>query len=515
MGMDKAEVGRRGSRITQNTIALAASGAAGMIFSLVQMSVLSRMLGADEFGLFVALRGFSLLLSTVILLGLPQVLIRFLPSLENRGQRKKGIALFLVSSAVLLLAGAVLYASAGYWRSWMPAGTGEGFLSDGIVLWMTLASVAMAFKLLLYGGFNGLREMRMQMFLEVAYLAVLTGWILLRRDRLDLEFLFMAVFVVNAAVTAAGYPFFFLILGRSIVAGNAGAGPGVVLPPAIPYWGYSILLSIVALAFTDVDRYVMTSLLPVSAISLFHVASRLNGLMKRFLGFPVVAMQPEITRIFEEGRWNDLSGRIVLFTKVTLIASLFFAGLAAVGGKEAILLLSGGAYGFSYVILLVLIPCLPAAALIAPLIITMRALHFMKWAVLCDFLWMATYFGSFLLLVPAIGVTGMAAAQLVATLVQVIAAIMLSKREGFFGGAGRRTGRAVIAFAVLAPLGVLATERWGLPAVGLLIIASPFVLRTAVGLLGIFDGSEISAIQDMIPPVAGKRIVAWIFPAAR
>ena len=121
-----------------------------------------------------------------------------------------------------------------------------------------------------------------------------------------------------------------------------------------------------ALAFTDVDRFVMSSVLPMAAISLFHVASRVDALLKRFLALPVLAAQPEITRVYEEGRWTDIASRITLFTKGMVVAALFCTALFAVIGRDIIVLLSGGAYAAAYRVFLVLLPTVPVAAVVLP-----------------------------------------------------------------------------------------------------------------------------------------------------
>ena len=77
------------SKIAENTIFLAVSGAAGVVFTLAQLALLSRFMDVNEFGLLVTLRGFSLLLATAILVGLPQVLVRFLPTFASRGDRSR------------------------------------------------------------------------------------------------------------------------------------------------------------------------------------------------------------------------------------------------------------------------------------------------------------------------------------------------------------------------------------------------------------------------------------------
>lgn len=498
------------SRIVENTFSLAASGAGSAVFAVVQLGVLSRSLQGELFGLFVALRGFSLLLGTVMLLGLPQVMIRFLPSYQSRGGRRRALILFTGSTVVVLLIGYALYAGAAVWDAWMPRMGGALAQPDRIDYWVLLASCALAVKMLLYGGFNGMREMRMQMILELLYQGLLTVFIFVFRERLDVTLLFQAMFTLNTLAFLAGVPVFIRIVRRLIPAGGVPQSGKMILPPMAPYWIGSVLLSIVALAFTDVDRYVMTAVLPLGAISIFHVSSRINNLIRRFLGIPILAAQPEITRIYEEGRWKELASKIGLFTKGTIVASLFFSALVAVIGRDAIFLLSGARYIAAYPVLMVLLATIPMAAVIAPLLATMRSLHYMRWAVLCDFIWMTVYFGTFFVFVGWWGVIGMAVAQTAASIVQMTAAVLLSKREGFYGGVGAKLGRVLGAVVVLVPLGILATGRFGLPVSVLCLALSPFAAKYLLKWLSVFEGNERKLIVDLIPVPVFRRTAAWM-----
>jgi len=501
-------VERSRSRIAENTVALAVAGAMQIVFTLVQLSMLSRHLGGERFGLYVALRGFSLLLTTVIIVGFPQVLVRYLPSFQRRGNRGAAAAWLLLFSAAVIALAAVLLYSAPRWAGLMPSSLS---VPGGTLRWMVLASAALGLKLVLFGGFSGLREMRMQMIFELAFQVLLTAFVLVWRDRLGVEMLFKAMFVLNALTWAVGVPAYLLIMRASFSHGEEGAAGGVVLPPLAGYWGSALALSYAALAFSDVDRFMMSSLLPIAAISVYHVASRINQLIKRFLGFPVVALQPELTRIYEEGRWDDLSGRIGLFTKASVTAALAIAAVAAAIGGVMISLISGPGYTGAYRLLLLLLPTVPAAAFIAPLTAAMKGLHYMKWAVVCDLSWMAVYFSGLFIIVPHAGLTGTAAAQLAASAVQAAVAVLLARREGLFPGTGGAAMlRALGASIVFAAAGAAACAAWGIPAAAACILLAPFLLRLAVRRLSLLDPGESGTLAAMISGRPGAGLVRWV-----
>jgi O-antigen/teichoic acid export membrane protein len=501
------------SKIMENTVSLAVNGFCSLFFTVIQLGVLSRHLGGDLFGLFVSLRGFSLLLGTIVLIGLPQVLIRFLPSYQNRGRRGAAALLFLCSFAAILIIGGMLYAGSHLWGGLIP-GQLRRISADAVMMrWLIIASMAVAAKMLLYGAFSGLREMKMQMILELFYSLALTVFIVVQRSALDVTVLFRAIGLLNALTFLIGVPLFFYLLFRLIPSSSAQGDGGIILPALMPYWFGSLVLSFVALAFTDVDRFVMSLALPVSAISLFHVASRINFIVKRFLAIPILAAQPEITRVYEEGRADILTGKIRLFTKVTLVSSFLLIGLFAVIGRDIILLLSGEEFLDAYVVLLLLLPTVPVAAVSAPLLATMRSLNYMRWAVICDCLWMVFYFGTFFFLVRLMGVKGMAVSQVIASIMQMLVAVRLAKGEGFFGGIGNRIGRVLIVLFVAVPLGVIATRIGGLPASIAIALLAPFMGRFLVLRLKVIEASERNEILDMIPVRFGKRAFGWLVPS--
>lgn len=498
------------SKIVENTVSLSVSGAGGLVFTLVQLSILSRFLEGESFGVFVALRGFSILLGTLILLGLPQVIIRFFPSYQTRGSRGRALGLFFFSTGVVAVLGLLLYLGAGRLVSFVPSGIRSLSFFRQALPWLALASCALAAKMLLYGGFNGLREMRMQMILELLYLSMLTVFIFAERNVLDVVLLFKAIFIFNASVFVIGLPGF-IVFARRLIRESEGAGyEGLVLPSLLPYWFGSLLMSLVALAFSDVDRFVMSSVLPVAAVSIFHIASRVNLLIRRFLGIPLLAAQPEITRVYEEGRGGGLKGDIRLFTKSALIASLFVSGLVAVVGRDVITLLSGREYADAYPILLVLLPTVPIAAVAGPLLAAMRSLHYMRWAVLCDFVWMVAYFGSFFLLVSFLGVTGMAVAQIVAGLVQMASAVLLSRREGLYGGVGSRLKRVIVVLLLAVPAGMLITGLGGLPVSIAFVVAAPVLFRFLLKRLNVFEEREKERMLGLIKLAPARKTASWM-----
>ncbi len=511
--MDNQEVNGGGSRIAENTIFLALSNAGSLIFTLIQLAILSRFLRREVFGLFVALRGFSLLLATVALLGLRQVLIRYFPSCQQRSQRNKAVGLFLFSTLVVLAAGAAIYATGGWWESLIPGKVSSYGLEGELLYWVILASIALGLKMLLYGGFNGLRVMRFQMIFELVYLAALTTFIVYSRESLSVLYLFKAIFILSALVFISGIPVLICQIMKHIPSRITRRVEGVELPPLFSYWMGALTMSLVALAFTDVDRFVMSSLLPLTAVSLFHVASRINSLLKRFLAIPVVAAQPEITRVYEEGRWDKISVRIGLFTKLILLISLSAIGITAVIGRDVIHIISGPEYSGAYLVMLILLLTVPLAAISAPLIAAMRGLNHIKWAVLCDFIWMACYFGTFAFFVSWWGISGMAVAQVVASLGQLALAVYVARRERFYGSFSEGVAKFLFCLVPVVGAGIFVASLWRVWGSLMVVVVSPFVLKMLLSSLNVFEPGEKRKIIELVPVALPRRLVCWFISA--
>jgi len=92
--MEPDNKARRGqSRFVSNTAALGTSTVFAAVLTLVQLKILAAFLAPEDFGLFAALRGFSLLVAMLAANGFPQLLIRFLPYHESKKQLSRALVL--------------------------------------------------------------------------------------------------------------------------------------------------------------------------------------------------------------------------------------------------------------------------------------------------------------------------------------------------------------------------------------------------------------------------------------
>lgn len=438
---------RTRSRFVGNTFSLAASTAVSTVLTLAQTKILAVSLPLAVFGLFASLRGLSLLVSILAANGFPQALVRFLPEHAARGERRtavraSAIAVGVTLALCVLMLGAVMAMRSAFLNDVPP-----GAMSRGLLVWFCVTTVAVALKLVLYGGFNGLRRFGSQTLLETLALAVQAGWMWIERDHLDLQRLFEIVGITSAVSAAIAVPWFAARLSSDVRRGDA-------RPSTTPYgryWTGAVGLSIVALAFTDVDRWVLSHVLALEVLSLFHVASRIVRLSNRFIAVPVLTLQPEITRIRAEGRDDEVDLATRAFFKASVLMGAFAAAGIIVYADPLIDLASGREFLAAKTTLFLLAASIPFTAMTAPITAVMKALDGVRAAFYCDLAWACVYIVLMLLLASSFGLEGTGMAAIGASLVQWVVAMRLASVRPSTGVAigtlVRSSACAALAFA--------------------------------------------------------------------
>jgi PST family polysaccharide transporter len=496
------------SRFVSNTAALGVSTAASTVLTLVQVKLLAAYLPQSLFGLFAALRGLSLLVSMLASNGLPQLLVRFLPVHESRGQVRRAIALSGVCVSVSALATVVLLSGLHFMRGTFLSAVPEVVREGPFLWWFYATTLGVTLKLVLYGGLGGLRRFSSQTWLETVSLMIQVGWVFALRDRLDLETLFMILGTVSLAGVAVGLPWLARHLRRDVGAGEAPAQPATGYGS---YWLGATGLSLVALAFTDVDRYVLSGVLALEALSLFHIASRVVRLSNRFIGIPVLAFQPEVSRVDAEGREGAVEFSARVFLKFNVVISVFAAFAVAVFSGEIIRGIASVDYLGARPLLLLLSVSIPLTALTAPLTAVMKSRDQVRHAFYCDLAWALSYIGLLVVLGRRFGLLGAGYAHIAACTIQLALALRLSRL-----GAGRCAIHALtraVAACILAFAATVAAQ-W-LPvsaaltlAVRLLLLgAGVVVFRRAVLALTVFDSDEHRRLGEMLGASAPGRLV--------
>ncbi|NIM19609.1 MAG: hypothetical protein GTO51_04415 [Candidatus Latescibacteria bacterium] len=508
MRTDRPNV-RGESRFLPNTAALTIHTVFATLITLLQVKILAAFLAKETFGLFASLRGLSLLVATLAANGLPQLLVRFFPELESKQQGGAAVRVYSISIITSLGFLAVAYLIVGGTREYLFAFMPSGALSKELLFWFWVTVAGWALKLIVYGGLNGIRRLTIHTVLDIAALAVQLGWIFIERGSLSLTVLFKIMGVVAIAEAFVGAVVIVLFLARAAASDGSvvqRADPsGANVQRYITYWGWAVGLSIVAVAFTDVDRYLLSQVITLEMLALFHIGARITRLANRLLGVPNLAFQPEITRLEAE----DRPSQIVLSTRVFMkfgaaVAAFIAATLIAFAG-EIITIVANPEYMGAAPLLLLLALAMPLSAMTAPLTSVMKALDKVRSALYCDLVWACTYVCLLLLLGSYFGIIGAGYAQLLACMAQLLLASRLSRlpmKLRFATGLGSTL--AVCSLVAFAPLFIIEIVL-GWTAVGMitvlkvaLFVFALFMFKKMVAVMNILTGEERAVLIEML-----------------
>jgi O-antigen/teichoic acid export membrane protein len=326
-------------------------------------------------------------------------------------------------------------------------------------------------------------------------------------DRLTLARLFEIVGVTSLVAAVAAIPWFANRLRRDVAAAPAAASTSYR-----GYWFGAAGLSVVALAFSDADRWVLSTVLGLEALSLFHVASRIARLANRFIAVPVLTFQPEITRVASEGRREVVAASTQAFFKASVVASVFAAVAIAVYADDLIRLASNDAFLGARPTLWLLAASIPLSAMTAPITAVMKALNSVRAALACDLAWACVYIVLLVVLAGQLGVVGAGIAQLAACVVQLALAAKLAP-------VGPRLNEAVGAFAkalacaavAFAPV-VLAYRLSFPPVVAWVLGAAAALIYVRVARrLGVFSAEERArVVQTLEGHGLARGLAGWL-----
>jgi O-antigen/teichoic acid export membrane protein len=487
------------SRFFSNTVALVIQTIVATLLTLAQVKILSNFLDQSVFGLFASLRGFSLLLAMLAANGLPQLLVRFVPEHESRGDRRSAASLsaicFGVSTLLLVLLCVLAYAL----RPWVLSYLGSDALSHGLIGWFAVSTLAVMLKQVLYGGLNGLRRLTIQVVIELASLAAVLVWIAIARQHLTLPLLFKILGTVHGLSIVAGLPVYFSLLKKTGEAKTDADGS----PRYGSYMLWATGISLVAVAFTDVDRYLLAQVLSLELLALFHIGARVARLGHRLLGVANLAFQPEVTRIFAEGRQSEIGNATRLFMKFNVAVSMVIVAGLVLFANEIIIVVTSRAYLAAVPLMLILTASLPITTLTAPITSVMKALDQVRAALLADLAWAVTYIGMIFALGPSYGLKGIGMAALFASAVQLVVALRSSQLAIGVDLVARALAKlalsASLAWTPVYVSGLLVSGAVAEPLVKILLFIIGLVLyQRMLRITAFFDESEKSTLGSIL-----------------
>jgi O-antigen/teichoic acid export membrane protein len=511
------QVERGESRFVSNTVALVFQTAAATLLTLLQVKLLANYLPQTTFGLFASMRGLSLLLATLAAHGLPQLLVRFIPVHDSKRERRETLRLAgacsFLSLAGLVVVGALAQAASRWAFRFVP----EGTLSGELYFWFYVTTLGVMLKLVLYGGLNGLRRLASQVLLETLSLLAVLVWFIAARGDLTLSVLFRILGVVNLATVATGYVVFFRGLGGTVRAGVAdplpvsdrlaerGAGGVSYRKDYSGYLVWAVGLSLVAIAFSDADRYLLAQVLSLELLAAFHVGSRVGRLANRLLGAANLAFQPEVTRLDAEGRGARVVESTRIFIKFNTALSLWMTAALIVFARDVIVIVSSAAYVTAVPLLVLFALSLPLSTMTAPLTSVMKAVDQVRGALWCDLAWAVCYVGLIFALAPAFGLVGVGYAQIAACAVQLALALRLSRLPFGPGEVLRLSWKLVLSGgAAFLPAWIAGAVLAGLPVPAIfavkaiVFVAGSVIFRYMVRLLRVFDDEEGGILFSML-----------------
>jgi O-antigen/teichoic acid export membrane protein len=329
------------------------------------------------------------------------------------------------------------------------------------------------------------------------------------RGALDLVRLFEIVGVTSAASALFAVPWFAARLLRDVRAGD-GAPSGASYGR---YWAGAVGLSVVAVAFSDVDRWVLSHVLALEVLSLFHVASRIVRLANRFIAVPVLTLQPEITRIRAEGRRDEIDAVARAFFKASVMLGAFAAAAIAALGRPLIELASGREFLGAHATLMLLAASIPLTAMTAPLTAVMKATDGVRAAFYCDLVWACVYIVLMVALASALGLEGAGWAALAASLAQLAIAMRLaSVRPGARAAAGSLARSLFCSGVALSPAW-LAVRTGAAPVLVLaaVLVAPVGFVHLARG-VRVLDGDEKERVRAALSRRGLGPALSWFVP---
>ena len=487
-----------------NTVALVAQTVLATVITLVQVKILANFLSRETFGLFASLRGFSLLIAMVAANGLPQLLVRWLPVQEARGDRAAAVRLATTGLALAGLFFAVLYVVVERHRTFFVGFVSNDILEEGFFVWFYITTAGVLLKQVVYGGLNGLRRLVVQVVLELVTLSAVLAWIVIDRDQLSLVRLFTILGAINGVTAGAGVIVFLgLIAATPRVSATSDTRPAPGFAEYRSYYLWAALLSVIALAFTDVDRYLVSRVLALEVVALFHIAARVTRLANRALAIPNLAFQPEITRLDTEGRSAAIAPATRIFLKFNILVSVWLTFAIGLFGRDIIVLVASADYLEATPALVILALSLPLTTMTAPFTTVMRALDQVKTALVVDLAWALTYVGLMFALGAVWGLIGVTVAQAVACALQLVLAVTLSRLAIGLSFVLRVFVRVVaigaLTFWPTALVGGILGGDVGLVHEIIAFVVGCFVFQRLVRATKVFEEDERSTLESMLP----------------
>lgn len=397
-------------KVIRNTFFLYLSFFLSSILGLLQLKILSLYIPPQELGKFFTLSAFGQLVSGIFVIGIPYVLIRYLPKFHSIGDKNKLASLFFFTSScyfIITLVVYILFAAFGYKLGaliYKDATIGAYFSFSYIVFSMV------TYFTLIFTAFNGFRKMHYSAGLNLLYLLVLTIMIIVMRDYLSPKLL-LEIYLFSA-LTA-------IIIGLALLFREFKCVPLFTplssLKEIFPYWRYAIFLGLLVPIACYLDKLIIGYFLGMQFVAMFAIADKINSYARRLLDIPLEAVSPEISYFWERGEKGLLGQKLELLIKLLFVLSVIFVIIILAGGKLILRTLATQAYFDAFSVLCFFGISIVLSALYSPVVTAMRATGKIVFHVVSAVIWICVYLVFILIFIQKFKIAGVGAAYLMAT----------------------------------------------------------------------------------------------------
>jgi len=292
---------------------------------LIRSVGFARLLGPEQFGIFVLCYGVVVILEPIATLGLSASLLRFSSSpRESKRMLASGLVASLGFTALFLLLSPYI---------------GQLLkLDDRVLLVLSIASlVPYGFYHLLYSSYQGLRNFLAAVAVQLAYMGMFTigGMVAL--------WLISPKAITGISLHATGCALAALLVVPLLLSGGR-AKSSLALRTVVLYGVFTIAIDLGFEAYRYVDRYVINWYLDSASVGTFSAAYTLATIPMMLGSVLGEVLLPHLSTIFDEGGRKKAAEYLNMFAKVVLIAGMFIVGTAALIKGPIIELLYGTEY---------------------------------------------------------------------------------------------------------------------------------------------------------------------------
>ncbi len=375
--------------------------------------IVVRYLTKEDYGAFSYALAVASLMSTVVVLGLPETIGRFVPVFQERGERGRLFGSVLIALSIVVVTGlacVLVVVGAADGVAAALASTDTSKLLAILVLIVPLEGVNLVLQSL-FASLGRVRAIFLRQYVIVPFLRLGVAFALVAGEG-TAQLLAIGWVCTSAAGVLfygalAGGPFVRALRRRTLqIEWPAREIVSFALPVFLTnvFWIVLLAFSTIALGIAEGER-------EVAAFQAVLPPARLNYLA---LAIFAILFLPTIARQHEQQRFDDLRQTYVATTMWLVVLTFPIFALTTVFAPEFVGTFFGGEYESSGAILILLAIGYYVHTAAGPNSVTLKVFRRLRYTVVIDLLALAFGIALNLVLIPVAGATGAAAAFLAA-----------------------------------------------------------------------------------------------------